>query len=204
MRQLRSLGRRVSWCGLLAAAVIMTGCGGGGGGPKGFSADAVRRTTDRNYLNTPDFGAPRGRRFEDLVPIGARVTAVHAAVKGSVKAVWLSYERDGKTAETSHRGDDRGPVETFKLKGDEKIVGVHGYGRGEIEALTIATNWRTHTFGNPAAVQASNQAPWFENLSTAQRRQYVGVGIAGRADETLRQLTLRIQIQGDEVAGVGP
>jgi len=192
---------RVAWVVGLAAAVAFTGCGPGGGtttgGAKGFSAGAVRRTSDLSYLNSPSFGAARGRRFEDLIPVGARVTAIHVVVKDTVRAMWLSYEQDGKSSETRHRGDDRGPVQTFKLKRDEKIVGIHGYGRGGIDALTVATNWRIHTFGDPAAIEISNHDPWFEQLTAEQRHQYVGIGVAGRADDVLRQVTLRIQVQDD-------
>lgn len=182
--------RPLVWALGLAAAVIMVGC------PSGTSTgDAfTRRGVEREYLSSPEFGGPRGQKFEDLIPVGARITEVHVAAGEQVNGIWLSYERNGTVRETPQRGSADGKVHHFKLKADEKIIGIHGFGKSSVEGLVIATNKRTQAFG---AVTTSRETPWYDELSEDNRRRYVAVGIVGRADTQLRQISVRLQVRGE-------
>ena len=42
---------------------------------------------------------------------------------------------------------------------------------------------------------ATDEPAWFDSLSDADLRSYVGVGFTGRADRQLQQLSLRIQVR---------
>ena len=181
-------------CPLLLVAV---GCAGGRG-PIGESF--TRRGSERHFISTPQFGGARGRTFEDVIPVGARITAVHVGLDGNrVTSIWTSYERNGVVKETPHRGHTGSRVEKFKLGRKEKLVGIHAYGYGEIGRLVIATNERTRVFGTGPA---TDEPAWFESLSDEDLRSYVGVGFTGRADRELRQLSLRIQIRNKGYASV--
>ncbi len=193
-------GRLAAW--LLGSALLLTGCVGApkGEGGAGFahratasdfgsSTDSTRRTT-AGYRSTPDFGTARGRKFQDVIPIGARITAVNVATGIGVRAIWLSYERNGVVSNTPRRGGDGGFTQVFELKGNEKLVGIDAAGRGGIDRLTVATNQRVRTFGNDGS--SDNLSSW---LTDEQKRQYVGVGIIGRADDQLRQLSLHVQVR---------
>ena len=194
-------GRLTPW--LLGPALLLAGCVGApkGDGGEGFahratasdfrsSTDSTRRTTDSNYRSTPDFGTRRGLKFQDIIPIGARITAVHVATDDGVRAIWLSYERNGVVSNTPRRGGQGGFTHVFKLKGNEKLVGMDGVGRRGIDRLTVATNKRVKTFGDDGS--SGNLSSW---LTKEQKRQYVGVGITGRADGRLQQLSLRYQVR---------
>ena len=170
---------------LLGAALLLAGCAGASKG-EGFT----RRSTDFGYRSTPDFGTARGRKFQDVIPVGARITAVNVATDAGVRAIWLSYERDGVVGNTPRRGGDGGFTHVFELEGNEKLVGMDGAGRGGIDRLTVVTNMRVKSFGNDCA--SGNLTSW---LTDEQTRQYVGVGITGRADKKLRQLSLRCQVR---------
>ena len=193
-------GRLAPW--LLGPALLLAGCAGG---PKGrddglrhHTADSgfrsmpgsTRRTTDSGYRSTPDFGTALGRKFQDTIPIGARITAVNVATGDGVQAIWLSYEHDGVVSNTPRRGGDGGFTHVFGLDGNEKLVGMDGAGRRGIDRLTIATNKRVKTYGNDGSSDIPSS--WHTD---EQKRQYVGVGITGRADKKLRQLSLRYQVR---------
>ena len=189
--------RLTAW--LLGPALLLAGCVGApkGKGGEGFghrsTRDSTRRTAHSAYRSTLDFGTTRGARgwkFEDIIPIGARITAVNVATDDGVRAIWLSYERNGVVSNTPRRGGDGGFTEVFELKGNEKLVGMDGAGRRGIDRLTVATNKRVKTFGNDGS--SGNLSSW---LTDEQKRQYVGVGITGRADGKLRQLSLRYQVR---------
>lgn len=156
--------------------------------PSRTSGDPTRRTTGA-YLSTPDLGFARGLAFEDTIPIGARVTAVNVATGNGVKAIWFSYERNGVASDTPRRGGSGGFTRVFELKKGEKIVGLDGDGRGGIDRLTIVTNKRAKTFSDAGETEAES---W---LTKKQTEQYVGVGISGRADDKLRQLSLTFQVR---------
>ncbi len=179
-------GRLTPW--LLGPALLLTGCVGA---PKGEGGEGfTRRTTESGYRSTLDFGTARGRKFEDVIPVGARITAVNVATDEGVRAIWLSYERNGVVRNTPRRGGDGGSTEVFKLRGDEKLVDLDGAGQGGIDQLTVATNQRVRIFGNDGS--SNNLSSW---LTDEQKRQYVGVGIIGRADDQLRQLSLHVQVR---------
>ena len=57
------------------------------------------------------------------------------------------------------------------------------------------TNKRTRTFGNTGELAAATEAPWYKSMSERDRRRHVAIGITGRADSELRQLSLRIQVR---------
>ena len=108
----------------------------------------------------------------------------------SIALGWLSYERNGVVRNTPRRGGDGGSTEVFKLRGNEKLVDLDAAGQGGIDRLTVATNKRVRTFGNDGS--SGNLSSW---LTDEQKRQYVGVGIIGRADDQLRQLSLHVQVR---------
>ena len=174
------------------AAGVPAGCmGGGSSGGKSFT----RRGIEREYVSSPDFGAPRGREFADIIPVGARITAVHVAHAERINAIWLSFERNGQVRQTPRRGGAGGKVQTLKLSGREKLLGIHGYGHGTVDELVIATNRRIVAFGDGTAPGMDGKPPTFATLTARQKQQYVGIGFTGRADEELRQLSLRIQVR---------
>ena len=177
--------------------LLALGCARGHG-PIGESF--TRRGPERHFISTPQFGGARGRTFEDVIPVGARITAVHVGLDGDrVTSIWTSYERNGVVKETPHRGHTSSRVEKFKLGRKEKLVGIHAYGHGEIGRLVIATNKRTRMFGTGPA---TDEPAWFESLSEDDLRSYVGVGFTGRADRRLHQLSLRIQVRNKGYASV--
>ena len=182
--------RLLTWILGPALLAVMCGCGGGGGGL--FGSDSfTRRDVGREYLSSPVYGVPRGREFSDIIPVGARIKEVHVVGGETVDGIWLTYERNGTLRDTPRRGRTDGRAQTFKLKGDEKIIGIHGYGRSSVSGLVIATNMRTKSFGSINA----NEATWYDELSKDEKRRYVGVGIVGRADSMLRQISLRVQVR---------
>ncbi len=181
-------------CPILLLAV---GCAGGRGS---IGESFTRRGPERNFISTPRFGGARGRTFEDVIPVGARIIAVHVGLDGdSVTSIWTSYERNGVVKETPHRGHTSSRVEKFKLRRKEKLVGIHAYGHGEIGQLVIATNERTRVFGTGPA---TGEPAWFDSLSDEDLRSYVGVGFTGRADRRLHQLSLKIQVRNKGYASV--
>ncbi len=182
---------------LCPVLLVALGCAGGRG-PIGESF--TRRGSERNFISTPQFGSARGRTFEDVIPVGARITAVHVGLDGNrVTSIWTSYERNGVVKETPHRGHTSSRVEKFKLGPKEKLVGIHAYGHGEIGRLVLATNERTRLFG---VGPATDEPAWFDSLSDEDLRSYVGVGFTGRADRELQQLSLRIQVRNQGYASV--
>lgn len=134
----------------------------------------------------PVFGVPRGRQFEDMVPVGSRITAVHVRREQGINAIWLEYERNGVEHETPVRGGSRGKHESFQLKAGERIISLTGTGKTSIESIVIVTDRRTKAFGTPAA-----QPP---QLTQEERSRHTGIGLSGRADTNLWQLSLRIQV----------
>ena len=72
---------------------------------------------------------------------------------------------------------------------------MHAYGRGTVDELVIATNKRVVSLGDGKAPGLGTEQPWYETLSEENKRRYVTVGIAGRADDEVRQLALRIQVK---------
>lgn len=185
---------RLAWI-LFPMLLLALGCAAARG-PRGESF--TRRGPERSFVSTPEFGGARGRTFEDIIPVGARITAVHVGLDGDrVTSIWTSYERNGVVKETPHRGHSSSRVEKFKLKRKEKLVGIHAYGQGEIGRLVIATNTRTKSFG---AGPATDEPSWFDELTDDDLDNYVGVGFTGRADRELYQLSLRIQVRGDSYA----
>ncbi len=183
---------RAVWATLLGAAVLLLiGCASTGG--RGEAS--TRRGIEREYLSSPPFGAPRGRRFEDVIPIGARITAVHVTHGSGIHAIWLSYERNGVVRQTPRRGGTGGKTDVLRLRSREKIIGIHAYGQGTLDELLVATNERTVSFGGGDASGRAKAQPWYTGLSDEERQRYVGVGIVGRADGELRELSLRIQVK---------
>lgn len=177
--------------------------GGGGAAGTGLtpaikafkvSEEATRRGIEPDYLNSQKYGAPRGREFQDIIPIGARLTAINVCGDDRIDGIWLSYELAGKTAQTPCRGNRRGREQSFTLDKREKIVGVHGYGTGSVDLLVIATNQRVATLGNRAAAPPDAR-PSCTLLDDRDRQRFVAVGIVGRADDRLRQFMLRIQVR---------
>ena len=156
----------------------------------------TRRGIEREFAVSPEFGSPRGRVFEDLIPIGARITAVHVSHGAGIEGIRLSYERNGMERETPLRGTSIGQTDVFKLDRDEKIIGIDAWGLDPIAGLAIASNKRTVSFGAPRPTIADEPPP-YELLTDLERQHYVAIGITGRADSSLRQLRLRIQIRGD-------
>ena len=206
---MRLIGMRICFATLAcASAALATGCASTGGtnASSGVRARAgsysgvrvsqeqTRRGTGRQERFTTRFGTPRGREFEELIPVGARITAVHVAIKESINAIWLSYERNGQKLQTPRRGGVGGNVQTFKLGGREKIVDFHAYGQPTLQSIEIATNERVVVLGAPVPPDSN---PWYREITDKQKRSNLGVGFIGRADETLRQLRLRIQIRGE-------
>lgn len=157
--------------------------------------EETRRGIEPEYINSQRFGAPRGREFQDIIPVGARLTAVHICGDAQINGIWLDYEIGGKAGTTPCRGIRRGKEHTLVLDKREKIVGIHGYGAGGIDLLVIATNQRVVTLGNTAAAPAGS-TPSCTLLNDIDRRRLVAVGILGRADDRLRQLVLRLQVRG--------
>jgi hypothetical protein len=158
------------------------------------SEDATRRSAEPDYLNSQKFGAPRGRDFQDIIPIGARLTAINVCGDDRIAGIWLTYEAGGKTMHTPCRGLRQGREHSFTLDKREKVVGIHGYGTGSVELLVIATNLRVGTLGNKAAAPPGAK-PACTLLDENDVRRYVGVGIVGRADDRLRQVMMRLQIR---------
>jgi hypothetical protein len=177
---------------IFAAALMLGGCAstsiGRGEGP-------TRRGVEREYLSSPSFGGPRGRQFEDIIPVGARITAVHVAHGSGINAIWLSYERNGEVRHTPRRGGAGTKTEVLRLGRREKIIGIHAYGQGTIDDLFIATNERVVSFGDGDAPGLRQASPWYTRLTEQDRKQYVAIGIVGRADDELRRLSLRIQVR---------
>jgi hypothetical protein len=180
---------------LLACAALCLLCGCASTTAPG--REYTRRGIEREYASSPAVGSPRGRQFEDIIPVGARITAVHVSQGEGIEGIHLSYERNGGVRQTPHRGSSGRKVEVFKLDRDEKIVGIHGWGKGAIDGLAIATNKQTKSFGRPSPAPAASEAPWHAMLTEEQVQRYVGIGITGRADTQLCQLSLRIQIRGE-------
>lgn len=190
------------------SAVLVAGCASGGAvnatrgvsrRPVSYSSTRVsqeqtRRSLEREYKLSARFGTPRGRQFEDVIPVGARIAAVHVAHDDTIRAVWLTFERGGREYQTPRRGGAGSATETFKLGSREKIVGIYAYGKPAIETIEIATNRRVVALGAPVPPEAN---PWYAQLTTDEKRQLLGVGIIGRTDDRLRQVTLRIQIRRD-------
>lgn len=178
---------------LLAGSASAGGCATG----TGSIDDRNRLGLETAYVTTPDFGAPRGRHFEDIIPFGARISAVHANVGPKVNAIWIEFERNGVVKQTPRRGGEAGRHEVLKLGKSERIIGIQAYGKGSIDELIIATDLRTKSFGGTAAQGADPQhpAPWFDQLTPQQRASYTGIGFTGRADAQLRQISLRIQVK---------
>ncbi len=192
-----TLARRLSWL-LCPMVVLALGCAGGG--PLGGTF--TRRGVEREYISTPAIGAARGLTFEDIIPIGARITAVHISLDGNrVTGIWTSYERNGVVKETPHRGHTGTRVEVFKLHRNEKLIGIDGRGRSGIARLTIATNLRMLSYGNPST--GTEEQAWFETLTHDNRNRYVGVGFTGRADRELYELSLRIQVRQNVLVAAG-
>ena len=191
------LHHRICWL-LCTITLLATGCAAGGYAPRGESF--TRRGAERNFISTPDFGGARGRTFEDVIPVGARITAVHVGLDGNrVTSIRTTYERNGVVKQTPHRGNTRSRVVKFKLGRKEKLVGIHAYGNGVIGQLAIATNQRTKVFGTGPA---DSEPAWFDTLTDEDLRNYVGVGFTGRADRELHQLSLRIQVRNKGYASV--
>jgi hypothetical protein len=194
-------GRLAAWL-LGSALLLMAGCGGAPKGEDGkvfthrstpSAARSKPESTRRSlagYRTTPDFGTPQGRRFNDIIPVGARITAVNVATDDGVRAIWLSYEHNGRVHHTPRRGGDGGSTRVFKLKGNEKLVGMDVAGRQGIDQVTILTNKRVKTFSNDDS--SGDVTSW---LTAKQERQYVGVGITGRADDRVRQLGLNFEVR---------
>jgi hypothetical protein len=155
----------------------------------------TRRGIERDFVSTPEFGSARGRAFEDIVPVGARITAVHLTHGSGIKGIRLSYERNGLERETPQRGSSDGTTEVFKLDRNEKIIGIDMWGKGTIDGLTIATNKQTQSFGETRPDARDQEPPWYAGLTDQDQQRYVGVGFSGRADGELRQLSLRVQIR---------
>ncbi len=192
-----TLARPLSWL-LCPMVVLALGCSGGG--PLGGTF--TRRGVEREYISTPALGAARGLTFEDIIPIGARITAVHISLDANrVTGIWTSYERNGVVKETPHRGHTGTRVEVFKLHRNEKLVGIDGHGRKGIAGLTIATNLRTLSYGNPS--MGTVEQAWFDTLTRENRNRYVGVGFTGRADRELYELSLRIQVRQNVLVAAG-
>jgi hypothetical protein len=74
---------------------------------------------------------------------------------------------------------------------------MEAWGHDPIEGLAIATNKRTVSFGAPRPPIAEDENPPFTTLTEQDRLRHVGVGITGRADSTLHQLSLRIQVRNE-------
>jgi hypothetical protein len=157
----------------------------------------TRRGVERDFVATPSFGSARGRAFEDIIPVGARITAVHVSNGTAIEGIHLSYERNGLERETPVRGTSNGHAEVLKLDRDEKIIGVDAWGKGTLEGLTIATNKRTRTFGEPKPASLSGDGPWYATLTELDKERYVAIGITGRADTGLHQLSVRVQVRGE-------
>jgi hypothetical protein len=112
-----------------------------------------------------------------------------------IEGIRLSYERNGMERETPLRGTAIGQTDVFRLDRDEKIIGIDAWGIDPIAGLAIASNKRTLSFGAPRPTIAD--PPAYKLLSDLKRRHYVAIGITGRADSKLRQLSLRIQMRDD-------
>ncbi len=187
------------------AAGLLAGCaaspGSGRTAPSGRKVAAgkefTRRGVDRDFVSTPEFGSARGRAFEDIVPVGARITAVHVTHGSGIKGIRLSYERNGFERETALRGSSDGTTEVLRLDRNEKIIGIDMWGKGTIDGLAIATNKQTRSFGKPRPSSAAGEPPWYAELTEQDRQRYVGIGITGRADDQLRQLSLRVQVRSE-------
>jgi len=172
---------------------LLAGCGG----PSAPGREFTRRGIEREFVSSPEFGSARGRTFEDIIPVGARITAVHVSHGAGIEGIQLSYERNGVERQTPLRGARNGRMDVFKLARDEKIIGIDAWGKGSIEGLTIASNRQTRSFGEPRPQPSAGKHPWYAQLTEQDRQRYVGIGITGRADGELRQLSLRVQIRNE-------
>ncbi len=170
------------WIALPALVLLAGGCAS-----TTSQQDPSRRGPESTMLAGPAFGVPRGRQFEDIVPVGSRITAVHVRREEGIIAIWLDYERSDLKYSTPARGGTRGKHEVFSLKAGERIISMTGTGKTSIESIVIVTDKRTKILGAPEA-----QAP---QLTEEQRTRHTGIGISGRADTDLRQLSLRIQVR---------
>jgi hypothetical protein len=187
------------------AAGLLAGCaassGSGRTAPSGRKVapgkEFTRRGIERDFVSTPEFGSARGRAFEDIVPVGARISAVHVTHGSGIKGIRLSYERNGIERQTPLRGSGDGTTEVFKLDRNEKIIGIDMWGQGTIDGLAIATNKQAQSFGDPKPSSAEGEPPWYAQLTRQDRQRYVAIGITGRADNELRQLSLRVQVRGE-------
>ena len=187
------------------AAGLLAGCaassGSGRMAPSGRKVtpgrEFTRRGVEREFVSSPEFGSARGRAFEDIIPVGARITAVHVRHGAAIEGIQVSYERNGIERETPLRGARNGKVEVFKLARDEKIIGIDAWGRGAIKGLVIASNKQTRSFGEPRPESLAGDPPWYATLTEQDRQRYVGIGITGRADSELRQLSLRVQVRSE-------
>jgi hypothetical protein len=170
---------------------LLAGCGG----PSAPGREFTRRGIEREFISSPEFGSARGRSFEDIIPVGARITAVHVSRGASIEGIQLSYERNGAERRTPLRGARNGRMDVFALAQDEKIIGIDAWGKGSIDGLTIATNKQTRSFGEPRP--GPGEPPWYAQPTKLDQRRYVGIGITGRADAQLRQLSLRVQVRNE-------
>ncbi len=162
--------------------------------PVSVRQDHTRRGTELRYLLSPRYGVPRGLQFEDIIPVGARISAVNVIFDGEVKSFWLTYERGGRSYETAHRGGSEGHAQTFKLGSRENIVDMRAYGRPALKSIEIATNRRVVSLG---AEVPSGTPPWYNDFTSQQMHQHVVVGVIGRADFSLRQLGVKIQVRSN-------
>ncbi len=137
-----------------------------------------------------DYGYKRGLKFEDIIPVEARITAVNVAADNGVRAIWLSYEHKGKVKHTPRRGGEGGITQVLELKSKERLVDIEAAGLRGIDKLTVTTNRRVVSFGNPG--KPGELKSW---LSDSRKARYVGIGITGRADDQLRQISLRVQVR---------
>jgi hypothetical protein len=177
----------------IAAVVLLGGCAASS--PPG--RESTRRGVERDFITSPEFGSARGRKFEDIIPVGARITAVHVSYGAGIDGIQLSYERNGVKRQTPLRGARNGRMEVFKLARDEKIIGIDAWGKGSIEGLAIASNKQTRSFGERRPEPSAGDRPWYATLTDQERQHYVGIGITGRADTELRQLSLRVQVRSE-------
>jgi hypothetical protein len=194
---------------VMLGGALLAGCAGGGdpihtstrgaevrpARPVSPGRDFTRRGVERSFAVSPEFGSPRGRAFEDIIPVGARITAVHVSHGAGIEGIRLSYERNGMERETPLRGTAIGQTDVFRLDADEKIIGMDAWGIDPIAGLVIASNKRTVSFGAPRPTIAD--PPAYKLLTELERQHYVAIGIAGRADSSLHQLKLRVQIRTD-------
>jgi hypothetical protein len=185
-------------CRTSLIAVVTLALMGGCSATSAPGMESTRRGLERDFISSPEYGSARGRAFEDIIPVGARITAVHVTHGSGVKGIWLSYERNGVERQTQLRGARAGSTDVFKLARNEMIVGIDAWGQGTIEGLTIASNKQTKSFGTPRPESSAGKQPWHVTLIREDGQRYVGIGITGRADSELRQLSLRLQVRSED------